>query len=83
MKNKSANMIQHNGYYSCTYCLSPGESFATENDGFSVMYPPPSDRSYRLRSETTYRWAMEQKKKNNKSLQRFFFIDNSNFSFYS
>jgi len=54
MKNKSANMIQHNGFYSCTYCLSPGERCVTANGGNIVFYRPYEDRSFRRRTESSY-----------------------------
>ena len=73
MKNKSANMIQHNGYYSCTYCFNKGESFSTANGGNCVAYPPHGDRSFRLRSELTYHWAMDQQ--NIRSKERIFSPD--------
>ena len=72
-------MIQHNGFYSCTYCLHPGESFPTENYGTSVAFPPSVDRSYRLRSEVTYRWAIQQQKKKGKPSRK---TGNGNISKY-
>jgi hypothetical protein len=64
MKNKSANMIQHNGFYSCTYCQHPGESVFKLNGGKGVVYPTYADRCFRLRSNVTYRSAMEELKNN-------------------
>ena len=68
MKNKSTNMIQHNGFYSCTYCLHPGESVTTANGGRCVVYPPPLDRSYRLRTELSYRSAVKRSKRSRTSV---------------
>ena len=53
-------MIQHNGFYSCTYCICPGEKFVTKNGGNAVAFPPSEDTVFQSRSERSYQWALKQ-----------------------
>ena len=51
-------MIQHNGFYSCTYCLCSGKRNVTVSGGNIVVFPLYEDRSFRRRPESTYKSAI-------------------------
>src|ERR1700722_16649056 len=71
MKNKSANMLHHNGRQSCTYCLHPGVNIRTDNGGNIMAFPPAKDRGYRLRTNLTYTSALSQLSNNGKKMTYF------------
>ncbi|CAF1209928.1 unnamed protein product [Didymodactylos carnosus] len=69
MKNKCMNMVQHNGSYGCAYCLNPGKHFKTVKGGHIMSFPRQYDYNYRLRSITTYNYAMTQLQQGTKLYQ--------------